>query len=177
MGLTPTRILEHRLTQLNGAVRPARMPSGSHVDLNIPLEGHNDAFDAIVAVGVIEHLEKPRMMIREMWRTLIPVRRIILTTSNNESLPSGAALFSRSYYVACSDSCYPARTAALLPKDFPRIFGESGFLVLEFHLTNDSGIPGEPSMSFGLLRGVRFSDNIVAVTEKAVPVTLASLQY
>jgi hypothetical protein len=31
--------------------------------------------------------------------------------------------------------------AALLHKDFTRIFGDSGFLVLEFHVTNDGGIP------------------------------------
>ena len=140
-------------------------------DLNMPLEGHKEAFDAIVAVEIIEHLENPRMMMREMWRTLIPGGTIILTTPNNESLRSMAALFFRGHYVAFSDSCYPAHITALLRKDFLRIFGESGFLAPEFYFTDDGGIPGRPSItwqqvSFGLLRGLRFSDNIVAVARK-----------
>jgi 2-polyprenyl-3-methyl-5-hydroxy-6-metoxy-1,4-benzoquinol methylase len=141
-------------------------------DLNIPLAGYDNAFDMLVAVEIIEHLENPRMVIREMRRTLVPGGTIILTTPNNESLRAVAALLLRGHYVAFSDSCYPAHITALLRKDFTRIFEESGFLAPEFYFTDDGGIPGKPSItwqqvSFGLLRGLRFSDNIVAVARRA----------
>jgi SAM-dependent methyltransferase len=140
-------------------------------DLNVPLIGHDEAFSTIVAVEVIEHLENPRMVMRELTRTLIPGGTIILTTPNNESLRSLAALLVRGHYVAFSDSCYPAHITALLRKDFLRIFGEVGLLPPEFYFSDVGGIPGKPNItwqrvSFGLLCGLRFSDNIVAVARK-----------
>ena len=140
-------------------------------DLNIPLMGHDEAFSTIVAVEVIEHLENPRMVMRELSRALIPGGTIVLSTPNNESLRSLAALLARGHYVAFSDSCYPAHITALLRKDFMRICEEVGLLPPEFYFSGVGGIPGKPSISwqrvsFGLLRGLRFSDNVVAVARK-----------
>jgi len=140
-------------------------------DLNDPIQGSGAGFDVLVAVEIIEHLENPRQMIREVWRLLKPGGTAILTTPNNESLRSLAALLVRGHYVAFSDSCYPAHITALLRKDFKRMFEECGFLATEFQFTDDGGIPGRPSISWqqvslGLLRGLRFSDNIIAVARK-----------
>ena len=140
-------------------------------DLNAPMAGRDGWFDAVVAVEVIEHLENPRLMIREMWRLLNPGGTAIVTTPNNESWRSVASLLARGHFVAFSDSCYPAHITALLRRDFTRIFQEAGFSAPEFYFTNDGGIPGNPSVSWqkvslGRLRGLRFSDNIAAVAKK-----------
>jgi hypothetical protein len=56
-------------------------------------------------------------------------------------------------------------------KDLARIGSEAGFDVPQFYFTDNGGIPAHPSMtwqtlSFGLLRGLRFSDNIIAMAKK-----------
>ena len=54
-------------------------------DLNLPLSSADGAFDLVVAAEVIEHLENPRFMIREIYRLLSPGGTTIITTPNNES--------------------------------------------------------------------------------------------
>jgi 2-polyprenyl-3-methyl-5-hydroxy-6-metoxy-1,4-benzoquinol methylase len=140
-------------------------------DLNVPLPGCDNAFDVVVAAEVIEHLENPRLMIREIFRILRPGGTAIVTTPNNESWRSLLALLLRGHHVAFTDSCYPAHITALLRKDFTRIFQEAQFPAPEFYFTDEGGIPGKPAVSwqrvsFGLLRGLRFSDNLLAVAKK-----------
>ncbi len=216
-------------------------------DLNIPLPGHEDAFDVVVAAEVIEHLENPRFMIREIFRILRPGGTAIITTPNNESWRALIALLMRGHFMAFSDSCYPAHITALLRKDFTRIFQESffhhrasgestlhgprdfshltylaapplsprrrtvtaliaslmrghfmafsdscypahitallrkdftrifqesSFLAPSFYFTNYGGLPGCPEVlrwqqiSLGLLTGMRYSDNILAIAKK-----------
>ncbi len=140
-------------------------------DLNLPISAHDDAFDVVVAAEVIEHLENPRFVIREFYRVLRPGGVAIITTPNNESWRSILALVMRGHHVAFSDTCYPAHITALLRRDFTRILMESGFHPPEFHVTNHGGIPAMPAttwqeVSFGILRGLRFSDNILLAAEK-----------
>jgi len=140
-------------------------------DLNIPVEGHDDAFDVVVAAEVIEHLENPRFMIREVFRLLRPGGTAIVTTPNNESWRSLIALLVRGHFMAFGDSGYPAHITALLRKDLTRIFQEASLTPPDFHFTNSGGIPGHPAMSwqqisFGALKGLRYSDNILAIAKK-----------
>ena len=140
-------------------------------DLNDPMRGHDAAFDVVIAAEVIEHLENPRFTMREIFRLLRPGGTALITTPNNESWRSLIALILRGHYVAFGDTSYPAHITALLRKDLTRIFQEAGFPAPMFHFTNDGGIPGEPALtwqriSFGLLRGLPFSDNILAEAKK-----------
>lgn len=140
-------------------------------DLNDPIRGHEDAFDVVIAAEVIEHLENPRFTMREVFRVLRPGGTAIITTPNNESWRSLIALLFRGHYVAFGDASYPAHITALLRKDFTRIFQEAKFQAPTFHFTNHGGIPGSPTVvwqkvSFGLLRGLRFSDNILVAAKK-----------
>jgi 2-polyprenyl-3-methyl-5-hydroxy-6-metoxy-1,4-benzoquinol methylase len=140
-------------------------------DLNSFLACDGSAFDVVIAAEVIEHLENPRGMIRELYRLLRPGGAAIITTPNNESWRSLLALFARGHFVAFSNSCYPAHITALLRKDFQRIFQESSFSTPEFFYTDEGGIPANPAItwqqaSFGVLRGRRFSDNVLAVARK-----------
>jgi 2-polyprenyl-3-methyl-5-hydroxy-6-metoxy-1,4-benzoquinol methylase len=140
-------------------------------DLNLPLPGHDGAFDVVVSAEVIEHLENPRFMMRELFRVLRPGGTAIVTTPNNESWRSVVALLVRGHFVFFSDSCYPAHITALLRKDFTRIFQEADFPAPQFHFSGHGGIPGKPvvswqRISFGLLRGLRFSDILLAIAKK-----------
>ncbi len=140
-------------------------------DLNVPLQDHRDTFDVVVAAEVIEHLENPRFMIREIFRLLRPGGTAIVTTPNNESWRSLIALLVRGHFMAFGETGYPAHITALLRKDMSRIFQEASFLAPEFGFTNSGGIPGKPvvtwqRVSLGLLKGLRYSDNVMAVAIK-----------
>ncbi len=55
-------------------------------DLNNPIQGYASYFDVVVAAEVIEHLENPRCMVRDLFRLCRPGGSVIVTTPNNESL-------------------------------------------------------------------------------------------
>jgi 2-polyprenyl-3-methyl-5-hydroxy-6-metoxy-1,4-benzoquinol methylase len=142
-------------------------------DLNSPLPDHNEAFDVVVAAEVIEHLENPRFMMREIFRILRPGGVTLVTTPNNESWRSLLALVVRGHYASFSDAGYPAHITALLRKDLSRIMQEAGFASPKFYFSGQGGIPGKPTVTwqqptFGLLKGMRFSDNFMAVAAKPV---------
>ena len=140
-------------------------------DLNEPLPTSNDAFDLVIAAEVIEHLENPRAMAREVFRLLRPGGTAIVSTPNNESWRSLISLLLRGHHVAFCNGSYPAHITALLRKDLERIFTEAGFENLQFRFSNHGGLPGKPTTSWqqasgGLLKGLRFSDNIIAICRK-----------
>jgi 2-polyprenyl-3-methyl-5-hydroxy-6-metoxy-1,4-benzoquinol methylase len=128
-------------------------------------------FDVIVSAEVIEHLENPRAVAREWFRLLRPGGTLIFSTPNNESWRSLFALLLQGHFVAFSDSCYPAHITALLRKDMERILTEVGFSVPTFVFSNVGGIPKFPTLhwqtvSAGLLKGVRYSDNVLAIAKR-----------
>ncbi len=140
-------------------------------DLSQSLQNRDEDFDLVIAAETIEHLENPRFTMREVFRVLRRGGWAIITTPNNESLRSLLALLIRGHYVAFTDTSYPAHITALLRQDLRRIFREAGFSDPEFRFTGEGAIPGIPSLkwrtfSLGLLRGLRFSDNIVVIAHK-----------
>ncbi len=152
----PSEIAWHRFDSNEAGVLPAR------------------SFDAVIAAEVIEHLENPRQVAREWFRILKPGGTLILSTPNNESIRSLLALLLRGHFVAFQDSCYPAHITALLRKDLARILSEAGFSRVSFHFTDSGGLPKLPAVtwqqvSFGLLKGRRFSDNIIATAAAGSP--------
>jgi 2-polyprenyl-3-methyl-5-hydroxy-6-metoxy-1,4-benzoquinol methylase len=166
-----------RFDQITGAdilPRPGDLPGAIPwhcLDLNQGEVLPAACFDAVIAAEVIEHLENPREVAREWYRILKAGGTLILSTPNNESFRSLAALLIRGHYVAFDDSCYPAHITALLRKDLMRILGEAGFSGVRFHFTNAGGVPKLPvvtwqQLSFGLLKGCRFSDNVIATAIK-----------
>jgi 2-polyprenyl-3-methyl-5-hydroxy-6-metoxy-1,4-benzoquinol methylase len=180
VGSLTQRLLElgrfNAITAADIMAAPAGLPGAVEwieQDLNAPLPDRENAFDAVIAAEVIEHLENPRFMIREIFRILRPGGVALITTPNNESWRSMLALLIRGNYAAFGELNYPAHITPILRKDFTRAFGEAGFPSPEFYFTDDGGIPGRPELawqqvSFGRLRGVRFSDNFMAVAAKPV---------
>jgi len=143
-------------------------------DLNLPISGHHEAFDVVVAAEVIEHLENPRFMLREIVRLLRPGGTAIVTTPNNESWRSLIALLVRGHFVEFGEGGYPAHITALVRKDLTRIFKEASFSEPSFHFSNSGGLPGIPTLlrwqqvSFGALKGLRYSDNVLDIATKPV---------
>lgn len=158
-----------RLTGADLLPRPAEIPGEvewCQADLNKPLDCDESSFDLIVSTEVIEHLENPRAVAREFARLLRPGGRLILTTPNQESIRSLLSLLIAGHFVFFQDSCYPAHITALLKKDLERIFMEAGFCDIRFYYIPSGGIPKFPhvtwqQISFGLLSGCLFSDNIL----------------
>jgi 2-polyprenyl-3-methyl-5-hydroxy-6-metoxy-1,4-benzoquinol methylase len=159
--------------------RPDSLPSTIswlEADLNNPIPVPDHSFDSIISTEVIEHLENPRAIFREFHRLLRPEGVLIVTTPNQESVRSIAGLLMGGHFVAFLGRSYPAHITALLRKDFQRICHETGFVPPEFHYTNSGGIPKLPhilwqSLSFGLLKGRLFSDNVAMATKKvSVPI-------
>lgn len=163
-----------QVTAVDILPRPADLPAGIdwvHLDLNARLPESATNFDVVIAAEVIEHLENPREVARELYRALKPSGTLILTTPNNESFRALIALLLRGHFVAFSDSCYPAHITALLRQDLRRILREVGFSDIQFKYTDTGGIPGYPDLawqrlSFGLCKGLRFSDNLLVTAVK-----------
>ena len=140
-------------------------------DLNEPSSLPEQSFDLVVAAEVIEHLENPRFVVRQLFRLCKPGGRIILTMPNNESIRSLIALVVRGHHVAFDDSCYPAHITALLRKDLTRIFHEAGFETPNFSYTLRGALPGFTrfnwqGLSMGMLDGVLFRDGILATAAR-----------
>ncbi len=142
-----------------------------HGDLNNSLPVADSSFDVVIAAEVIEHLENPRALARELFRILRPGGTAIVSTPNNESWRSLISLLLRGHHVEFCNGSYPAHITALLRKDLERILLEAGFEASSFRFTNQGGLPGKPTTSWqkisgGALKGLRFSDNIIAIAHK-----------
>jgi 2-polyprenyl-3-methyl-5-hydroxy-6-metoxy-1,4-benzoquinol methylase len=140
-------------------------------DLNEPLNEANNSFDLVVGVEIIEHLENPRQVIREWYRVLKPNGRVIFTTPNNESLRALSSLMLKGHYSQfVPGMAHPEHITPLLRQDMRRHCNDAGFRDLQFFYTNSGMMPilhwSWQKLSGGNLKGLRFSDNIVATAIK-----------
>jgi 2-polyprenyl-3-methyl-5-hydroxy-6-metoxy-1,4-benzoquinol methylase len=154
--------------------RPADLPEGVdwiQFDLNDSLPLPEASFDAITAVEVIEHLENPRAVFRELERLLRPGGILVLSTPNQESLRSYITLITSGHFAAFRNTSYPAHITALLREDFVRLCEETSLAPPNFQYTNVGRIPTLTrycwqQFSLGLLKGRLFSDNVAIYTTK-----------
>lgn len=145
--------------------------SWNQADLNGSLNVADEAYDTVSALEIIEHLENPRHVFRELYRVLKPGGTLILSTPNNESWRSMVSYLKRGHFVAFTDRSYPAHITPLNRKDLLRAADEAGFQFLSWDFPQTGCVPGMTrldwhSISFGMLKGLRYSDNIFLVLKK-----------
>ena len=138
-------------------------------NLNNSLPYSDNSFDAVVSLEVIEHLENPRHLVREIARILKVNGRCLITTPNQISLSSRLCLLLRGQFQQFQDSSYPAHITALLPSDLLRITSEAGFSFRSITYTDDGRIPGTNLrwQVIPFLTGKWFSDNLAIIAVKA----------
>ncbi|MGD9896404.1 MAG: class I SAM-dependent methyltransferase [Candidatus Methylacidiphilaceae bacterium] len=139
-------------------------------DLNCATDFPDGAFDLVLAAEVIEHLENPRAVAREWFRLLRPKGTLLVTTPNNESWRSLAALLVKGHFTFFLDESYPAHITALVRKDIERILSEAGFARPSFQYTNVGLLPvlhwSWQRILGPFANGLRFSDNVLAIAQK-----------
>lgn len=153
--------------------RPAALPPAVawyQQDLNDPV-GITRQFDVVICSETIEHLENPRHVFRTLRRLARPDGLILLTMPNQESIRSYLGLIFAGHFVQFLGSAYPAHITALLRLDLIRMCAEAGLAPPRFYFTNRGGIPKLPAVdwqtvSFGLLRGRLFSDNLAMIARR-----------
>lgn len=162
------------VTAADIAPRPGGLPEAIDwltADLNEPLPSPPGTFDTIVCAEVIEHLENPRALMREISRLLAPGGLAVLSTPNCENIRSLVALAVRGHHWAFGATSYPAHLTALTRLDLRRCCEEAGLTEWRCAYTNSGGLPGRPviswqRLSLGMLSGLRFSDNVVVSAAK-----------
>ena len=132
-------------------------------DLNAGLAYPDSSFDIVTALEVIEHLENPRLLVRELHRVVKPGGTVLMSTPNNEAFTSLLSLCLRGYYSAFADSCYPAHITPVLAIDGQRMLREAGFREIRLIWSDQGRMPAvgahwQTFLGF-LARGKRFSDN------------------
>jgi len=156
--------------------RPDSIPSSVEWlqgDLNEKLPIQGDVFDLVCAIEVIEHLENPRHVLREIFRLLEPGGVAILTTPNTGSIRSLITLTMRGHHTLFDDLNYPAHITPMSEIDFARAGTEAGFRSPHFFYTDVGSIPKLLKLKWqqlpivgGILKGRKFSDNFGAAFVK-----------
>lgn len=142
-------------------------------DLNDRLPIADGSFDLVCAIEVIEHLENPRAMLREIFRLLNPGGTAVLTTPNTGSYRSIITMAARGHHAQFDDSNYPAHITPMSEVDFDRAGREAGLARAYFFYTDSGTIPRLLSRRWqslplvgGALIGQRYSDNFGVVFRK-----------
>jgi 2-polyprenyl-3-methyl-5-hydroxy-6-metoxy-1,4-benzoquinol methylase len=153
--------------------RPTTLPDAVtwyRHDLNLVAPMPDSSFDLIVAAEVIEHLESPRHMMREIARLLRPGGVAVLSTPNPHSIRSLITFAARGHHANFDESNYPAHITPVAEIDFRRAASEAGLDTREVFATDQGCIPKMLSRNWqslplvgSYLKGPRFSDNFGVV--------------
>jgi 2-polyprenyl-3-methyl-5-hydroxy-6-metoxy-1,4-benzoquinol methylase len=166
------RAVGTRFTAITGvdAVRYDGLPT--HVnflaaDLDAaPLPLPDACVDVAAAIEVIEHLENPRALVRELARITKPGGWIVVTTPNQLSALSLLTLVLKGRFSAFQERDYPAHRTALLEIDLRRIAGECGLDAVEVAYSRWGRVPltsWHYAAAVAALAPRRLSDNLAMI--------------
>jgi 2-polyprenyl-3-methyl-5-hydroxy-6-metoxy-1,4-benzoquinol methylase len=162
------------ITGIDLVDRPSNLPVSVRwckADLNQPVSFPDNSFDAVISLGLIEYLENPFAFAREIYRVLRPGGTAILTTPNNESWRSLMALVMRGHFVGFPPGSSNINLTALVRGDFEKILRFAGFQPPLFSYSRTGMLPkfrmSWQAISGGLLRGMRFSDDLLVACRKS----------
>jgi 2-polyprenyl-3-methyl-5-hydroxy-6-metoxy-1,4-benzoquinol methylase len=96
----------------------------------------DDCADVVTAVETIEHLENPRLLMRELERLVKPGGLVVVTTPNQLSALSLLTLIVKRRFAAFQDVHYPAHLTALLEIDLRRMASECGLVDLQIRYSH-----------------------------------------
>jgi len=133
-------------------------------DGRLPLD--DAAVDAAAAVEVIEHLENPRALVRELVRITRPGGWIVVTTPNQLSVLSLLTLLMKGRFSAFQDREYPAHRTALLEIDLRRIATECGLEAIDLAYSRHGRVPLSAWHYPQAIAGLHprwFSDNLALI--------------
>jgi 2-polyprenyl-3-methyl-5-hydroxy-6-metoxy-1,4-benzoquinol methylase len=139
-------------------------------DLNrdpIPVPDHSA--DVAISIETIEHLENPRAFVRELVRIVKPGGWIVVSTPNQRSILSLAALLVKGHFSAFGTRNYPAHQTALLDTDLSRIAGDNGLCDVSIEFTHVGRIPLSSAHYPRLLSRLfprAMSDNVLLIARK-----------
>ena len=88
----------------------------------------DECADVVAAVETIEHLENPRLLMRELERLVKPGGLVVVTTPTQLSALSMLTLIVKGRFAAFQDVHYPAHLTALLETDLRRMASECGLV-------------------------------------------------
>ncbi len=125
--------------------------------------------DVAAAVEVIEHLDNPRALFRELVRIVRPGGWIAVTTPNQLSVLSLLTLIVKGRFSAFQDAAYPAHRTALLEIDLRRMARESRLRDATIEYTRRGRVPLTPwhyPAAIARLAPRRLSDNIILIARR-----------
>jgi SAM-dependent methyltransferase len=119
--------------------------------------------EIVAAVETIEHLENPRVFLRELYRLTKPGGLIVVTTPNQLSLLSLLTLVTKGQFNAFQErpGLYPAHITAVLEIDLIRIARECGLVEIEIDYSGVGRVPLTACHWPKGFAGRWFSDNLV----------------
>jgi 2-polyprenyl-3-methyl-5-hydroxy-6-metoxy-1,4-benzoquinol methylase len=142
--------------------RPADLDTG-----RLPIA--DGSADVAAAVEVIEHLENPRALVRELVRVVRPGGWIVVTTPNQLSVLSLLTLLLKGRFSAFQENAYPAHRTALLEVDLHRIATECRLCDVSIEFTCHGRVPFMPwhyPRAITRFSPRRLSDNIVMAARR-----------
>jgi 2-polyprenyl-3-methyl-5-hydroxy-6-metoxy-1,4-benzoquinol methylase len=129
----------------------------------------DETADVVISVETIEHLENPRLFMRELVRLTKPGGWVVVTTPNQQSLLSLLSLIVKGQFAAFQEADYPAHLTALLEIDLKRIATESGLTDIAFSYSHQGRVIFTPKHYPKIFAGLfprAFSDNLVVIGRK-----------
>jgi len=139
----------------------------ANLDAGLPLP---ECFaDAVVAAEIIEHLENPRALMRELVRVAKPGGTVIVTTPNQLSFLSLLTLITKHRFAMFQDVHYPAHLTALLEIDLLRMASEAGLVDMSLRYSREGRIPKTPwhyPAALSRMAPRALSDNLMLIGRK-----------